>query len=196
MSLEKIQHLEAQIQELRKEITSLRKEAPLQEVKDYTLRNSQGIPVLLSTLFNDKDELIVIHNMGKGCRYCTMWADGFRGIQEILSDRVPWVLSSPDEPEVLNEFSSSRGWNFNMVSIAGTDFAYDLGFEKREEGKRSYLPGVSAFVKKDGKIFRASYDSFGPGDLYNPVWHFIDLLPKGVDGWVPKYEYQLSNPSH
>jgi predicted dithiol-disulfide oxidoreductase (DUF899 family) len=129
---------------------------------------------------------MVIHNMGKGCSYCTLWADGFNGFVKPLNDRVPFVLVSPDKPSVQKEFAESRGWTFKMLSASESTFTKDLGFEKEE---KKYWPGVSTFVRKEGKIFRVNYDFFGPGDYYCSVWHLFDLLPKGENAWKPKYVY-------
>ncbi len=185
----KIDELQASIAKQREEVVALRKELPLEEIKDYNFKDRQGNDVTLSSLFGDSDELLIIHNMGKQCKYCTMWADGFRGFSEIISDRMPFVLTSPNEYEVLDEFASSRSWNFPCISYADTNFALDLGFEHHKDGKKYYSPGASALIKKGGSILRTSYDFFGPGDYYNSAWHFFDLFPKGADGWHPKYEY-------
>ncbi|MCW3126923.1 MAG: hypothetical protein JWO03_2581 [Bacteroidetes bacterium] len=182
-----IESLQSDIANKRKEILTLRSQAEPEPVADYTLQDAGGKDLLLSSLFDDRDELLVIHNMGKGCKYCTLWADGFNGVTKPLADRVPFVLISPDTPEVQREFAAGRGWAFPMLSAAKSTFTQDLGFYKEGEG---YWPGVSALIRKDGKIYRASYDFFGPGDVYSSVWHFYDLLPKKVNGWQPKYEYK------
>jgi predicted dithiol-disulfide oxidoreductase (DUF899 family) len=184
-----IETLQQEIFEKQKQLKELRLAQPLEEIKEYTFKNKQGEEVSLDSLFEEGDELLVIHNMGKKCAYCTMWADGFRGYSEMLSDRMPWVLTTPDDFETMKEFLVSRDWNFNSLSFHGTSFARDLGFEFDKEGKTFYWPGVSALIKKDGKIFRTAKDSFGPGDLYNPAWHFFDLFPKGANKWNPKYAY-------
>lgn len=189
MSTSSIQQLETEIREKKAELLALKRAMPPEEIKDYTLQTTDGNAVKLSALFGDSDELLVIHNMGKACTYCTMWADGFRGITEVMGDRMPWVLTSPDEPAILKMFGESRGWNFKTLSHAGTDFAFDLGFERRADGKRDYDPGVSALIMQDGKMYRVGKDAFGPGDDYNVVWHFMDLFPNGVNGWTPKYIY-------
>ena len=77
-----------------------------------------------------------------------------------------------------------------MLSGAGSTFIKDMGFEK--EG-RKFWPGVSAFIRKDGKIYRTAYDHFGPGDAYCSVWHFFDLFPNQVGGWQPKYDYKQAS---
>jgi predicted dithiol-disulfide oxidoreductase (DUF899 family) len=184
-----IETLQQEIFEKQKQLKELRLAQPLEEIKEYIFKNKQGEDISLDSLFEEGDELLVIHNMGKKCPYCTMWGDGFRGYTEMLSDRMPWVLTTPDDFETMKEFSESRDWNFNTLSFHGISFARDLGFEFEKEGKTFYLPGVSALIKKDGKIFRTAKDSFGPGDLYNPAWHFFDLFPKGANKWNPKYAY-------
>lgn len=186
---EKIITLQKEIRAKQQELVTLRLKQPLEEVSNYDFKDKNGKTVSLDSLFKGKDELLVIHNMGKACKYCTMWADGFRGFTDIINDRMPWILTSPDAPEILKEFAEKRNWNFNYLSYNGTNFAHNLGFAHNKENRTFYQPGVSALIKKDGKIYRTAKDFFGPGDLYNPAWHFYDLFPKGVDGWQPKYTY-------
>ncbi|HEY4822831.1 MAG TPA: hypothetical protein VIH83_04000 [Candidatus Bathyarchaeia archaeon] len=50
-----------------------------EKVREYVLTDSEGGKAALSTLFGKKDDLILVHNMGRSCPYCTMWADGFNG---------------------------------------------------------------------------------------------------------------------
>jgi predicted dithiol-disulfide oxidoreductase (DUF899 family) len=181
-----IQQLQDDINLKRKAIIELRKQAELEPVADYTLLNSLGEPVLLSSLFDERDELLIIHNMGKSCKYCTLWADGINGFTAPLTDRVPYVLVSPDSPDEQHAFATSRGWSIPMLSASGSTFIGDLGFYTETEG---YYPGVSALVRREGKVYRYSYDHFGPGDSYAAIWHFMDLLPNRINGWQPKYEY-------
>ncbi len=51
------------------------------------------------------------------------------------------------------------------------------------------MPGISTFARRDGKIVNTANDFFGPGDDYCGVWHILDLLDKGADGWTPKFSY-------
>jgi predicted dithiol-disulfide oxidoreductase (DUF899 family) len=184
----RIQALEKQIGALREQITELRRSQPPQPVADYELRTAAGEPVKLSELFGDKRELFVIHNMGRGCPYCTLWADGFNGVLGHLENRAAFVVSTPDAPEIQTRFAASRGWRFRMVSTEGTAFAEDLGYFDPESGMRT--PGVSVFTRDGDQIRRVSNTAFGPGDDYNLVWHMLDLLPKGADGWEPQFKYR------
>lgn len=182
-----VETLQKQITELREKLVEARRKLPPEPVKDYELKDAEEKAIKLSALFGDKPELLLIHNMGKRCVYCTLWADGFNGVAEHLANRAAFVLTTPDDPRTMREFASSRGWRFMTASINGTSFAKDLGFEP-EPGK--FWPGVSAFRKEtDGRIVRLAHDHFGPGDPYCAVWQLLDLFPKGADGWEPRYTY-------
>lgn len=170
---------------LREEIRKLQAAVEPHEVEDYVLETESGA-VSLSTLFGDKDELIVIHNMGRSCRYCTLWADGFNGVYEHLADRAAFVVTSPDPPAVQRGFAAGRGWRFPMASHDGTRFATDMGYGSEAEG---WAPGVSVFRRRDGHIVRVSDTALGPGDDFCSVWHFLDLLPGGAGDWEPRYRY-------
>ncbi len=186
-TIEQIQLLDRQIADLKKKRAELWRKAPRERIDDVTLARPDGVEVRLSELFGDKRDLIVVHNMGRKCVYCTLWADGFTGLAKHLEDCAAFVLCSPDEPAVLGAFAESRGWNFRTVSCHGTEFARDAGFE-REPGK--HWPGVSCFrLTDDGAIERTGLAHFGPGDDFCSLWHFLDLLDKGADGWSPKYDY-------
>ena len=179
-----------ELENARRKLVALRRRLPPEPVKDHALNSVEG-PVKLSEMFGDKDDLILIHNMGAGCANCTMWADGFNGVVDHLQSLAALVLVSPDNPVVQQEFAQERGWRFTMYSTKGTHFNEDMGFHSEDEAFLSgYQPGVSAFRKqKDGSIVRVSKEEFGPGDLYCSVWHLFDLLPDGWGSWDPRFDY-------
>ncbi len=179
-----------ELEAAKRKLVRLRRKLPPESVRDYELKNAYGA-VRLSEMFGDKDDLILIHNMGTGCSNCTMWADEFNGVYQHLQSRAAFVVVSPDGPEVQEVFAKKRGWRFPIYSAEGTTFVEDMGFRWEEEPFLSgYQPGVSAFRKNaDGSIVRVAKDSFGPGDLYCGVWHLFDLLPDGAAGWDPLFEY-------
>jgi predicted dithiol-disulfide oxidoreductase (DUF899 family) len=182
-----IETKEQELMRVKQELAELRKKHSNFAVQDYTLTNTKGEEVLLSELFGDQKELIVIHNMGKSCAYCTLWADGFSGFTEHLENRAAFVLTSPDDYKTLESFSRTRGWNFKSVSTRGTSFKEDLGF--RDE-KGFLYPGVSILLKdEDGSIQHYAKAAFGPGDDYCSIWSLFDLLPEGSKGWGPKKSY-------
>jgi len=83
-----VQKLNEEIQERRKKILELNaKIADTIVSEDYEFTSLDGGKVKLSEMFGDKKNLFVIHNMGKGCSYCTMWADEVNGIYKYLESR-------------------------------------------------------------------------------------------------------------
>ncbi|MDE2817636.1 MAG: DUF899 family protein [Chloroflexota bacterium] len=180
----------ADLERAKQRLVELRRRMPAEPVADYELAGPDG-SVKLSAMFGDKSDLIVVHNMGSGCPYCTLWADGFNGVLSHLESRAAFVVVSPDAPEVQQRLAGKRGWRFRMVSAEGTTFIEDMGFGSEEEHYDSHaMPGVSAFHKNpDGAIVRVARDFFGPGDLYCGVWHLFDLLRDGPGDWEPKFDY-------
>ncbi|MBL7799417.1 MAG: DUF899 family protein [Chitinophagales bacterium] len=174
------------IQALKEQINDLQNQREPELVANYTFVAKTGEPISLNELFGDKDELIVIHNMGKSCSHCSLWADGFMGYTQHIEQRCAFVLVCPDAPEVHKAFAESRDWNFKSCSSAGNTFTKDMGFAEEKDGKTYNMPGFSVFKKEDDKIYRTAKDQFGPGDFYMPLWHFFDVLPKGVNGFQPK----------
>lgn len=172
----KMQKLEKEIAGSRKKMIKLLQKQAAMDVQDYTLKDTSGNDVKLSEMFGDKENLILVHNMGKSCPYCTLWADGFSGVTYFIEKTAAFGLVSPDSPEVQKEFASSRGWKFKTYSSVGSTFTKDMGYLVEE---KNYWPGVSVFHKsKDGKITRVAKDYFGPGDFYASPFHFFDLIPK------------------
>ena len=169
---------------LREKMRTLQSEAEPQEVENYRFATPDGT-VRLSELFGGKEHLFVIHNMGKSCPACTMWADGFNGVLQHLENRAAFVVSSPDDPKTQRAFAASRGWHFRMVSHQGTSFAADMGYR----GAEGWLPGVSVFRRVGERIYRLSDTSFDEGDDFCTVYHLFDLLPDGAAGWRPKFNY-------
>ncbi|HET6513095.1 MAG TPA: DUF899 family protein [Candidatus Kapabacteria bacterium] len=187
-----IEQLFQEIQAKRNQSIELLKQNPEQIEKPYSFIDWSNNRVPLAELFGDKDDLIVIHNMGKGCTYCTLWADEINGIRGHLSDRAALVVINPNPVAVQKEFALSRGWKFRMLSDADMDFTYDMGFALEKDGKRYAQPGFSTFHRDaSGTITRIGYDEFGPGDQYSSVWHFFDLLKDGANEWEPEYSYEI-----
>ena len=185
--------LEAAYKELdraQKRLAELRRQLLHEAVSDYELQGPDG-PVSLSALFGEKEDLILVHNMGSGCSYWTLWADNFNGVADHLQDRAAFVLVSPDSPAEQQAFARGRGWRFPLYSAAESTFTADMGFQSTAGGFMSgYQPGVSVFRKsEDGSITRVAKDHFGPGDSYCGIWHLFSLLPDGHDGWNPQFDY-------
>lgn len=174
------------IAELREKMRATLAESEPEEVRDYEFATPKG-KRKLSDLFGDSHELFMIHNMGRKCPYCTLWADGFNGVYHHLADRASFVVSSPDTPAVQKEFAEERNWRFPMVSHEGTSFATDMGYGSEDSG---WMPGISIFRRDGKRIVRLSDTGFHPLDDFSAVWHILDLLPEGAGGWSPKFKYR------
>jgi predicted dithiol-disulfide oxidoreductase (DUF899 family) len=174
-----------EIADIRKKMRQAQAQIEPEDVTDYVFTTAAG-PVRLSELFGRHDDLMVVHNMGRSCPACTLWADGYHGIHPHVTSRAAFVVSSPDAPEVQQAFASSRGWKFPMVSHQGTSFAADMGYAS-ESGR--WRPGISVFRRHGASMQRVSDAHWSPGDDFCTLWHFFDLLPEGAAGWSPKFSY-------
>ena len=180
----------ANLEEAKRKLVEVSRRIGPERVEDYELQGREGV-VRLSEMFGEKQDLILIHNMGSECPYCTMWADEFNGVLRHLQDRSAFVVVSPNSVDVQQAVRETRGWAFEMYSAEDTSFIKDMGFESDGVSYNSNaMPGVSTFRKNaDGTIDRIAKDFFGPGDLYCGVWHLFDLLADGVSGWEARLEY-------
>lgn len=178
---------EDKIREAKEKLATLRRQLEPKKVKNYRFEGPWGEPISLDQLFGKHKELIVIHNMGNECPYCTLWADGFNGMLKHIEDRVAFVVESMDEPETQRGFQADRGWKFKMVSSRSNSFRKDMGYGKN---KSNLAPGMSAFRKeRDGSIVRVSDTAFGPGDNFCALWDLFDMLPDSNPNWRAKLSY-------
>ena len=158
------------------------------------------LDVRLSELFAPgKDSLIVDHMMwGPGdklpCRMCNMWADGYSGVAQHLSDKVNFVLVSKVDIGRLREWGRGRGWDkMRLLSSYDNTFNRDF-FAEDEKGQK---PAVSVFRRAANGTIHFCYTtemSRAPGhhrgiDPFTPVWNLLDLLPEGRENWLPKQTY-------
>ena len=176
--------LEAEIAELTAKLNAARRAAAGREVPDYAFRTLDG-EVRLSELFSGRDRLLAIHNMGQGCRYCTLWADGINGFLPHLESAMAVVLLSKDDPETQRRFANARGWRFRTASHAGGDYIRDESVMPGEAN----APGAVVYEKRGGTVVRKNVVAFGPGDLFCSAWNFLALAGLGVDDWTPQFSY-------
>lgn len=182
--MNEIQQLEREITEKVGKLNELRKRATPTSVKNYEFTTLEGKASLLD-LFAGRTRLFAIHNMGQGCRYCTIWADGLNGFLPHLESEFAVVLLSKDPPEVQRAFANSRGWRFRMASHGGGDYIREQSVVEGQDN----MPGMVCYGRKGDEIFKMSSAAFGPGDLYCPVWHILSLAGVGEDEWTPQYAY-------
>lgn len=175
-----IEALEAEIMEKTRKLAELRRNQPRITLPAYNFASGET----LQDLFGDQDDLLIIHNMGRECDYCTLWSDGFKGFYPHILTRCAFAVVSPNTPEVQKAVAESRDWPYRMVSDRELRFTKDMGMYKEGEG---VWPGISGFRRnEDGSIVRVAWSCLGPGDDYCAIWHMFDLLDKGANGWEPK----------
>ncbi|HET6250239.1 MAG TPA: DUF899 family protein [Tepidisphaeraceae bacterium] len=179
-----IQLLEKEIMEKIAALDALRKKAPPTPVGNYLFQTQDGKPSLLD-LFSGKNRLFAIHNMGQGCRYCTLWADGLNAFLPHLESAFAVVLLSKDSPAEQRAFANSRGWRFRMASHGGGDYIKEQSVVAGQDN----MPGIVCYERRGDQIYKLNSAVFGPGDLYCPIWHILGLAGVGEDQWTPQYSY-------
>ena len=179
-----IQQLETEILQKINQLAELRKAAASVPVKNYEFQTIDGT-TSLRDLFAGKSTLFAIHNMGQGCRYCTLWADGLNGFLPHLESEFAVALLSKDPPEVQRAFANSRGWRFRMASHGGGEYIREQSVAEGEDN----APGLVCYQRKGDQICKLNATNFGPGDLFCSVWHILSLAGIGEDHWTPQYSY-------
>jgi len=179
-----ISKLEQQIFELTTTLNELRKSNGGDEVRNYSFATINGETDLLS-MFGDQKRLLLIHNMGQGCRYCTLWADGFNGFLKHLESVMSVVLVSKDPPELQRQFANSREWRFRLASHGGGKYIREQTLMEGTEN----MPGAVVYERDGDKITRKNTCVFGPGDIYCSMWSLLGLAGLGKSDWTPQYAY-------
>ncbi len=176
MNNEQINALSQTIAENKKELTKLKLAQQPKKISDYQFKNKENSNTNLTEMFGSHKYLVVIHNMGKSCSFCTMWANGFEGIYKHFADKAGFVMINHDDIDTQIAFAQKQGWTYPIYNAKDNSFNKDLGFITDKGG---LWPGVSTFRKNtDNSVELLAQESFGPGDDFCSVWHFYDLLPE------------------
>lgn len=181
--------VEERINLLIEHLSHLRAKAEPLEVKDYTFVSIDG-DTSLSKLFGTRTKLLVIHNMGSECNYCTLWADGFNGILPHLEDAMAVVMVSGEPPEVQAALAKQRNWGFTMVSHK--DLPYTG--EQTTLGEWTDMPGATVYEKIGDKILLRNKCFFEPNDIYCAMWPLLGLAGIQTKDWQPAFDYKTRNP--
>lgn len=183
MSNDRIREIEQAMYALRTELNELRRNESGTEVRNYEFQTLEG-SVTLSDLFAGQDTLLLIHNMGQGCRYCTLWADGFNPFVPHLESAMSVVLVSKDDPTTQRRMANARDWRFRMASHGGGEY-----MQEQSVGEGGNSPGAACYKKVGDKILRKNSCDFGPGDMYCSHWSLLGLAGLDETSWTPQYNY-------
>jgi predicted dithiol-disulfide oxidoreductase (DUF899 family) len=182
--MNELQKAEKELFELTQKVNQLRKDTKPTPVKNYTFKTQEGETTLLQ-LFGDKEILFLIHNMGQGCRYCTLWADGMNGFVSHLESQFALALVSKDDPKLQRQFANSRGWRFKMASHGGGEYIK----EQTVSPEGPNMPGLVCYIRKGDQIFKKNSAIFGPGDEFCTQWNILSLAGISSEGWTPQFNY-------
>ncbi len=170
-------------------------------LKDFELVSETG-PILFSSLFGDKDTLMVYSMMfgpqrKAACPSCTSFLSSWNGTAVNLRERVAIVVTARSPIDRLMDFKKQRGFaNLPFVSDMSGDFTRTY-----VNADDADVPGYSVFARRNGSIFHfysgeisgamadPGQDPRGAPDL-DLLWQLLDLTPEGRGtDWYPKLEY-------
>jgi predicted dithiol-disulfide oxidoreductase (DUF899 family) len=174
--------------------------------EDFELVSEKGA-VRLSTLFRDKDTLMV-YSMMYGprrkapCPMCSSFLSSWNGTAVNLCERVAMVVTARSPIERLIAYKAQRGLT-NLGFVSDTSGEYTRTYVNPEDAD---VPGFSVFSRRDGLVRHfftgemsgamadPGQDPRGGPDL-DPLWLMLDLTPggRGTD-WYPQLEYAHEGP--
>lgn len=166
------------------EIADLERQLGGQPLQDYELARHDGSTVRLSEMFGGHSQMVLVHNMGFACNYCSLWADGFNGYFHHLEsgeygNQAKFLLVSNDRPDQQLAGATQRGWKFDMLSCRDTTLSMDLGYAREADGKVHYGPGMVIIEKlEDGSLRRHLRTDICPGDCFMGLFHIFYRLPQ------------------
>jgi predicted dithiol-disulfide oxidoreductase (DUF899 family) len=191
----------------RDELNAERRRLPMVEIdKDYVFEGPNGRTSLLD-LFEGHPQLIVHHFMydpewDAGCPACSLAADNIGHLAHMHARNTSLVLVSRAPFPKLQRYKERMGWNIPWYSSYGSDFNYDFhatldesvarieyNYQTKEEliqagvpvdsVKSMEVPGVSAFLRMDERIFH-TYTTYARGtDLLLGNFNYLDLTALG-----------------
>jgi len=204
------QHLaeEKNFTKARDQLSAARRDLPWELVdKAYEFEGPRG-RMTLDSLFEDRGQLVIYHAMfnpdtsgprttwrlDAPCYSCSFWMDNFNGVTVHLNHRdITMAAVSLAPVSKIEDYRKRMGWSFPWYSSQGSDFNFDyyVSFKPGDkEGEYNYRvediggseqPGISVFIREDGKIFH-TYSTYARGlDMLNVAYHYMDLVPKGRD---------------
>ena len=184
MASPEVTALETQIYELTIQLNRLRAAEAGSEVKNYRFATLSGETSLLQ-LFGEQNTLLLIHNMGQGCRYCTLWADGLNGFLPHLESAMSVAMVSRDEPQLQRQFANSRGWRFRMASHGGGAYIT----EQSVTDGAGNMPGAVVYTREGDTVRRKNAVEIGPGDRFCSAWNLLALGGISEVNWTPQFAY-------
>jgi predicted dithiol-disulfide oxidoreductase (DUF899 family) len=141
-----------------------------------------------------------------GCPVCSSIADNLdANLRHVRARDVNLICSSRAPLDKLRGYKERMGWSFDWVSTVGPDFHRDLGFQYDEAELRPFLegeippiarqmasacgtdvagyvsegPGLSAYVRSDGSVYRTYVTSARGVEFAMTYYALLDRTPLG-----------------
>jgi predicted dithiol-disulfide oxidoreductase (DUF899 family) len=205
-SREQLRLAEIELLHQRERVAEMRRNLPegaavddyvfLEGPKDLDAGDEPVSEVRLSELLSAPDRPLIVFQMmfGKAqespCPMCTLWIDGFAGVANHIAENIDLVVVTAADVSELRAHARNRGWNgVRLLSAGESSFKFDLGSEDADGNQSST---ISVFDRDEDGTIRHTYtvqpqwsetDYQRGMDLYNPVWHLLDLTPQGRGDW-------------
>lgn len=184
-------------------LTAERRRLPMVDVdKEYVFESRDGKASLLD-LFEGRSQLVVYHFMwlfdeGQGCPSCSFLVDNIGDLSHLHARDTSLAVVTRGPIEESDRFRERMGWTVPWYSSYGSDFNYDqhvtidpavgaTEYNYRDaaslgddwQGWAGELPGTSAFLRHDARIFH-TYSSYARGgDLLLGTYNWLDLTARG-----------------
>jgi predicted dithiol-disulfide oxidoreductase (DUF899 family) len=205
-SREELRLAEIELLQNRERVAEMRRNLPegatvddyvfLEGPKDLDAGDEPVSEIRMSELFSGEGRPLIVFQMmfGKAqespCPMCTLWIDGFTGVANHIAENIDLVVVTAAGVSELRAHARDRGWNgLRLLSARENTFKFDLGSEDAEGNQSSTM---SVFDRDDDGTIRHTYtvqpqwsetDYQRGMDLYNPVWHMLDLTRQGRGDW-------------
>ena len=197
---------ERELTRYRDAVNAARRRLPMVEItKDYVFTAPHG-EVSLIDLFEGRTQLLVYHLMfepdaDEACPICTFWIDNLGHISHLHARNTSFTAISRAPIEKLERYRQRMGWTIPWCSSYGSDFNYDFHvtldpavapveynfkdlaeLEQENPSWRGWSGeemGVSAFLRRDDRVFH-TYSCYARGiDLLNGTYNWLDLTALG-----------------
>jgi predicted dithiol-disulfide oxidoreductase (DUF899 family) len=161
-----------------------------------------GGKVQLSELFTAPDRALVIYHFMYGkkqtsaCPMCTMWIDGYNAVAHHLAQNVDFAVVAAADPPTLHAHADARGWDrLRLLSCGDNTFKRDFESEDAEGNQDSTITVFARDADGNVRLTYLAHPSMAPDirergiDLLSPVWHILDLTPRGRGDWYASLTY-------
>jgi predicted dithiol-disulfide oxidoreductase (DUF899 family) len=209
---EELRQAEVALMRQREEVAALRRRLPPgTPVRDYEFsegprRLADGddpvTTVRLSELFGAPDRALIVQHVMYGkaqetpCPMCTLWVDGLNAVVRHIERNADFVIASAAGPTALRAHARARSWkDVRLLSCGDNTFQYDFCAEDEEGNQNSAFSVFTLDPDGSPRHFYTNHpqmadDAFERGvDLLSPVWHLLDLTPRGRGDWYAGLDY-------